>query len=278
LYKSKICAPAPFCDTFLTLDVAGNPVNIHTLCFTKLARSGKAHSNVLKITVMNTKGGCGKTTVATNLASYCASRGYGTALYDYDRQASSMRWLKGRPSSLPPIHSVAAFEPPRVGITRAWQMRVPQDTRYIITDTPAGFALVDIEDRVAETDVILIPVLPSSIDIHSTADFIRDLLLIGKARTHNTRLAIVTNRTRIRTRAVEKLERFLKKLDIPVIARIRDTQHYVSAYEQGLGIHELDERDAQKDREAWGELLDWLDNNRGGFTNFDYALLQSLTA
>ena len=233
---------------------------------------------MLKITVMNTKGGCGKTTVATNLASYCASRGFGTALYDYDKQASSMRWLKERPSCLPPVHGIAAYEPPRVGITRSWQMRVPQETRYIITDTPAGCGLVDIEDRVAETDVILIPVLPSSIDIHSTADFIRDLLLIGKARTHNTRLAIVTNRTRIRTRAVEKLTRFLNKLDIPVIARIRDTQHYVSASGQGLGIHELKERDAQKDRETWSELFDWLDNNRGGFTDFEYALLQDRSA
>jgi len=227
---------------------------------------------------MNTKGGCGKTTVATNLASYCACRGYGTALFDYDRQASSMRWLRTRPSHLPPIHGVAAYEPPRLGITRAWQMRVPLETRYGITDTPAGYALIDIEDRVAETDVILIPVLPSTIDIHSTADFIRDLLLVGKARAHNTRLAIVTNRTRIRTRAVEKLERFLNKLDIPVIARIRDTTHYVSAYEQGLGIHELNERDTQKDREAWTEMLDWLDNNRGGFTDFEYALLQDQRA
>ena len=260
------------------LDVAGNPDSILRPCSNKRTQSKKAHSSMLKITVMNTKGGCGKTTVATNLASYCASRGYGTALFDYDRQASSMRWLKGRPSSLPPIHGVAAFEPPRLGITRTWQMRVPQDTRYSITDTPAGYALIDIEDRVAETDVILIPVLPSTIDIHSTADFIRDLLLIGKARTHNTRLAIVTNRTRIRTRAVEKLERFLNKLDIPVIARIRDTQHYISAYEQGLGIHELDERDAQRDRETWAELLEGLDNNGGGFTDFEYALLQDQRA
>jgi chromosome partitioning protein len=244
----------------------------------KRTENQRAHCNVLKVTVMNTKGGCGKTTVATNLASYCASRGYGTALFDYDRQASGMRWLKARPSNLPPIHGVAAFEPPRLGITRTWQMRVPQDTRYSITDTPAGYALIDIEDRVAETDVILIPVLPSSIDIHSTADFIRDLLLIGKARAHNTRLAIVTNRTRIRTRAVEKLERFLNKLDIPVIARIRDTQHYVSAYEQGLGVHELNERDAQKDCETWTELLNWLDNDHGGFTDFEYTLLQDLTA
>lgn len=244
----------------------------------KLTQGKKAHSNVLKICVMNTKGGCGKTTVATNLASYCASRGYGTALFDYDKQASSKRWLKERPSSRPPIHGVAAFEPPGAGITRAWQLKVPEDTRYIITDTPAGYALVDIEDRVAEADVILIPVLPSSIDIHSTADFIRDLLLVGKARTHNTRLAIVTNRTRIRTRAVEKLELFLNKLDISVIARVRDTQHYVRAAEQGLGVHELNERDTQKDRETWAELLDWLDNNRGGFIDFEYALLQDRSA
>lgn len=233
---------------------------------------------MLKISVMNTKGGCGKTTIATNLASYCASRGYGTALFDYDKQASSTRWLKERPSNRPPIHGVAAYEPPRAGITRAWQMKVPPDTRYVITDTPAGYIQVDIEDRVAEADVILIPVLPSSIDIHSTANFIRDLLLIGKARTHNTRLAIITNRTRIRTRAVEKLERFLNKLDIPVIARIRDTQHYISAAEQGVGIHELKDRDAQKDRETWAELLDWLDNNRGGFIDFEYSLLQDQTA
>ena len=233
---------------------------------------------MLKISVMNTKGGCGKTTIATNLASFCASHGCGTALFDYDKQASSMRWLKERPDSQPPVHGVAAYEPPRAGMTRTWQMRVPHDTRYIITDTPAGFGMVDIEDRVAEADVILIPVLPSPIDIHSTADFIRDLLLLGKARTHNTRLAIVTNRTRIRTRSVDKLERFLNKLNIPVIARLRDTQHYVSAAEQGLGIHELKGRDAQKDRVTWAEMLLWLDNNRGGFIEFEYSMLQDLSA
>lgn len=214
---------------------------------------------MLRISVMNTKGGCGKTTVATNLASYCASQGYATALFDYDKQASATRWLRQRNGVRAPIHGVAAFQPPREGMTRSWQMRVPENTRYIITDTPAGYALVDIEDRVAEADVILIPVLPSFIDIHSTADFIRDLLLVGKARSHNTRLAIVTNRTRIRTKAVDKLERFLQNLDIPVIARIRDTQHYVSAAEQGVGIHELDERDAAKDVASWSSMLDWLD-------------------
>jgi chromosome partitioning protein len=218
---------------------------------------------VLRISVMNTKGGCGKTTVATNLASYCASQGYATSLFDYDRQASSMRWLKLRGNGRAPIHGVAAYEPPRPSVTRSWQMRVPDNTRFIISDTPAGYALVDIEDRVAEADIILIPVLPSSIDIHSTADFIRDLLLAGRARAHNTQLAIVTNRTRIRTRAVDKLERFLQNVNIPVIARIRDTQHYVNAAEQGLGIHELGERDTRKDTRPWEGLLNWLEDRQG---------------
>lgn len=235
-------------------------------------------STTLKISIMNSKGGCGKTTIATNLASYCASHGYGTVLVDYDKQGSSMRWLHERPSFEPPIYGIAAYQPPREGITRAWQMRTPPDTRYVVSDTPAGCSLIDIEDRVAEADVILIPVLPSSIDIHSTVDFIRDLLLVGKARKHNTRLAIVMNRTRIRTRALDKLERFLNKLDIPVIGRIRDTQFYVSAAEHGLGIHEMKAREAQKDRITWAEMLLWLDNNRGGFIEFEYLQLQDLTA
>ncbi len=213
---------------------------------------------MLRITVMNSKGGCGKTTVATSLASYCSAQGHGTALFDYDRQASATRWLKERPQRRPPIHGVAAYAPPREGVTRSWQMRVPPETRFIITDTPAAIGDCEIDDRIAETDVVLIPVLPSVIDIHSTADFIRDILLIGKARSRNKHLAIIANRTRIRTKAMTRLERFLESLDIPVIAYIRDTQHYVTAAEQGLGIHELDARDARQDEAAWAEVLDWL--------------------
>lgn len=215
---------------------------------------------MLRIAIMNTKGGSGKTTVATNLASYCAAQGCATTLFDYDRQASSTRWLNARQDSLPFIHGVAAFEPPKQGTTRAWQMALPAGTQYVIADTPAGYSDIDIEDRVAEADVILIPILPSPIDIHCTADFIHDLLLIGKARALNKRLGIIANRTRAHTRAADKLEVFLQDLDIPVIGRIRDTQHYVSAVEQGVGIHELAARGVRKDAATWEGLLTWLDN------------------
>jgi len=207
---------------------------------------------------MNAKGGCGKTTVATNLASYCTSQGLAAALFDYDPQASSMFWLKARPAQLPGIHGVAAYQPPPQGMTRAWQLRVPDSTDFVITDTPAGYKGLAIEDRVAESDVILVPVLPSVIDIHSTADFIRDLLLIGRARARNKQLAIVINRARLRTKALEKLERFVDSLDIPVIGQLRDTQLYVHAAEQGVGVHELGDRAGRQEAECWAQILAWL--------------------
>ena len=207
---------------------------------------------------MNTKGGCGKTTVATNLASYCASQGYATDLFDYDSQGSSSHWLKARAEERPGIRGVAAHKPPQAGMTRAWQLRVAEQTRFVIKDTPAGHSGIELIDRVNEADVILIPVLPSAIDIHSTANFIRDLLLVGKARARNKRIAIIANRTRVRTRSLQMLERFLRNLDIPVIAHVRDTQNYVRAAEQGIGVCELGESAARKDLTPWVKILEWI--------------------
>jgi chromosome partitioning protein len=207
---------------------------------------------------MNTKGGSGKTTVATNLASYCISQGYATDLFDYDAQGSSTQWLKTRDPDLPAIRGVAVHEPPQAGVTRSWHLRIPDQTRYVIQDTPAGHVGFDLADRVNESDIILIPVLPSAIDIHSTANFIRDLLLVGKARARNKHIGIIANRTRVRTRSLDMLDRFLRNLDIPVIAQIRDTQNYVRAAERGIGVCELAERAALKDADPWAKILDWI--------------------
>jgi hypothetical protein len=91
-----------------------------------------------KIVVINSKGGCGKTTLSTNLAGYYAAKGYPSALFDYDPQDSAARWLSQRSPSLPRIHGVAAAHPPAVGITRSFQMRLPPDTRRLVLDTPAS--------------------------------------------------------------------------------------------------------------------------------------------
>lgn len=213
-----------------------------------------------RIIVMNSKGGCGKTTVATNLASRYANRGYATALFDYDPQASSMRWLTLRDPRQPGIHGVAAVEDSARSVTRAWQLRIPPTTQRIVIDTPAGLHLQERLPQLRDADTVLVPVLPSSLDIHATTNFIRDLLLIAKLRSHGTRLAIIANRLRRNTRSLAALERFLTTLDIPVIARIQDIQRYVQAAEAGMGVHELNGRGAYADRLTWDQTVDWLEH------------------
>ena len=219
--------------------------------------------NMQRITVINVKGGCGKTTIATNLASAYAVDGRNTTLIDYDPQGSSMYWLNRRPENTEKIHGIAAY-PNNNPVTRSWQLRVPQDTERVVVDTPAGLKGLDLIDQLRGTHTILIPVLPSSIDTHATADFIRDLYLIAKVRPKTTRLCIICNRVKSNTLSFRALERFLDAMDIPVIAQLRETQSYNKASETGLGIHELGSKASDKDIQDWKTIISWLDNEHTG--------------
>ncbi len=214
-----------------------------------------------RIVVINAKGGCGKTTVSTNLASYYATQGLNTALLDYDPQGSGMRWLRTRPNDAAAIYGVVAHQSAAKAVTMSWHMRLPPETERIVVDTPPGLKGPDLVEQLKGADCILIPVVPSPIDIFATADFIRDLLLVAKVRTHRTRLAIIANRIRQNTLAFQSLERFLKTLSIPVIGKLRDSQNYVHASEVGLGVHELKKRPNELERSHWQELVTWLEQN-----------------
>jgi len=213
-----------------------------------------------RIVVINSKGGCGKTTVSTNLASYYASQNINTALFDYDPQGSSMRWLKLRSSESTTIYGVMAQKNAAKAVTMSWQLRLPAETQRLIIDTPPGLKGVDLIEQIKGADIILIPVLPSPLDIFATADFIRDLLLEAKVRIHRTQIGIVANRVKKNTVAFQSLERFLDSLSIPVVARLRDTQNYLRATEGGMGIHELKGQNVYVDKLHWKNLTQWIDN------------------
>lgn len=212
-----------------------------------------------RIVVINGKGGCGKTTISTNLASFYAGKGMNTALFDYDAQGSSMRWMKLRSNQCPAIYSIGVHQGAAKGVTMSWHMRIPPEIERLIVDTPAGLKGTDLIDQLKGADIIVIPVLPSSIDIYATADFIRDLMLKAKVQLSRTRLAIVANRSRKNTKAFRALERFLSSLSIPVIASLRDTQNYVVAAEEGLGVHEIKNRSVYLDTTHWRDIYNWLE-------------------
>ena len=209
-----------------------------------------------KIVVMNTKGGCGKTTIATNLASYYAKRGLASVLYDYDPQGSSTRWLKVRSDKFDTITGIAAFENTQSNMTRTFQLRAPQDSQRIIVDTPAALSKDQMFHFARYADVIIIPVLPSSIDSHVAAEFVRQLMVLAKVKMHGTHLAIVANRVRENTKAFRSLERFLSSLKIPVLAHLRDTQNYVKAADKGIGIHEITTGNNYRDKQHWRNMID----------------------
>jgi chromosome partitioning protein len=214
-----------------------------------------------RIVVLNPKGGSGKTTIAINLASYYALQGERPTLMDYDPQGSAARWVKKRQASQAEIHLITAFERDN-RVTRAFQLRVPEHTGRVIIDTPAAIEATEMPDLTANADKILVPVLPSDIDIHACSRCIASLLLVAKVKRADNRLAIIANRVRRNTRIYQSLTRFLATLDIPIITTLRDSQNYVRGAELGLGLHEMRHHQVAEDIEPWAPLLAWLDEPR----------------
>src|SRR5260370_9501896 len=177
--------------------------------------------------VINSKGGSGKTTVTTNLASSFAARNIPTASMDYDPQGSCLNWLRLRSTLATRIHGANAA-PQKGGRLRSVQMHVPPETRQLIIDAPAGASGLLLQEMLARAHCILIPVAPSAIDIHATANFIRDLLLAGRIRMRNIRLGVVANKVRNSMPTYEPLERFLKSLTLPFLTRPADSDRYLT--------------------------------------------------
>jgi len=217
-----------------------------------------------RIIVLNPKGGSGKTTIASNLAACFAVGGQRPALLDLDPQGSSMRWLRKRPDDSASIHGIAGFE--RTGaVTRSWQLRIPAECGVVVVDTPAAIEPQALPEITRGADAVLVPVMPSEIDIHATAKCIADLLLVAKIRRSENRIGIIANRVRVNTLVSQSLMRFLASLDIPLVTTLRDTQNYIRSAEAGIGVCEMPRWQVQQDLEHWQPLLAWLaaDRQRG---------------
>ena len=215
--------------------------------------------NLNKIVIINPKGGCGKTTLATNLASYYATIGPVPTVMDCDPQGSTMSWVERRSQALPEIHGIAAYKR-TMQATRSWQLRVPNETSNLIIDSPASLTHEDLREVTRDACSILVPVLPSSIDIHAASRCIADLLLVAKIDRRDRKLAVVANRTRKHTKSFEKLMHFLDTLGIPIIAVLRDSQNFIHAAEKGIGICELPPHKVRKDMEEIEKIVEWLND------------------
>jgi chromosome partitioning protein len=211
-----------------------------------------------RIVVLNPKGGSGKTTITTNLASYFALRGQRPVVMDFDPQGSSEHWVRKRRETDPRVNLIAAYARD-LRTTRTFQLRTPEGTGRVIVDTAAAIDASDMPELIRDADKILVPVLPSDIDIHACSRCVQNLLLVAKVRRDDDRLGIIANRVRRNTLIYQSLTRFLGTLGIPIVAELRDSQNYVRASELGLGLHEMKPYQVAEDLAQWQPLLEWLE-------------------
>jgi chromosome partitioning protein len=207
--------------------------------------------------VINPKGGSGKTTIAVNLASRFASENIPTTLMDYDPQGSSLHWLRSRGPTAPKIHG-ANGAPGRYGHLRSFEMYVPPQTRHLIIDAPAGASGILVQEMIDRAHCVVVPVVPSPIDIHATGNFIRDLLGVPRVRMGQIRVAVVANKVRASMPAYQPFLHFLGTLNVRLQARLLDSDVYVRACETGIGIFEMEPHQTLAERRQFGPLAEWV--------------------
>lgn len=217
--------------------------------------------NLHKIVVLNPKGGCGKTTLATNIASYYARQDALPTLMDYDPQGYSMRWLEKRPEKMPKVHGVTAYDAYGSSLQNADHL-AHEDSQILICDVPAAMNQEQAYDVAYDAHSILIPVMPSEIDVYSASRFISELLLVAQFDRRDGQLAVVANRTRVHTRSFKMLMRFLTSLRIPIVSVLRDSQNYVFAAAHGVGVHDLPPSRASRDVFQMDLIINWLNQWR----------------
>lgn len=205
------------------------------------------------ILVVNPKGGCGKTTIATNLATYYAVWGMSTALVDLDPQQSSMDWLRMRPDSENPIQGFNGLK---------GKIYPDANTERIVYDCPARTDSAKIARLIKLVDVVIIPVMPSAIDTRVAAKFIADI--VGKVKDSGSTaiMGVVANRAQKNYQSYKTLVKFLKAVDVPFAGVLRNSQNYIKAADKGIGIFEMSLSDVKADMKEWEPLLHWVEGKR----------------
>ena len=201
------------------------------------------------IVVANPKGGVGKSTLATNIAGYFASKGHAVMLGDADRQQSSRLWLGLRP---PGARAIGTWD-----ISADQIARPPKGTTHVVLDTPAGLHGWRFNDVLKMADKIIVPLQPSVFDIFATRPFLDEIA--KSKRAEKTQVGLIGMRVDARTIAAEKLHEFVDGLGLPVLGYLRDTQNYVHLAARGLTLFDVAPGRFEKDLEQWQTICRWLD-------------------
>ncbi|NCT67638.1 MAG: ParA family protein [Rhodanobacteraceae bacterium] len=206
---------------------------------------------MLKVLVASSKGGAGKSTLATNLAARYAVRGKNTVLVDADRQASALRWSEKRAAQAHPVLGLP-------GLRRDWARQLPADAQRVVIDSAAGLRGSDVAAYLDTVDAILVPVLPSAIDLEATEPFLAELAQLPRIQRGKVAVGLVANRLKPWTHASQLAVEAMRQLAFPLVAELRDTQGYVLANALGKSIFDYHSEAVRSHQDDWAPLVRWL--------------------
>lgn len=203
------------------------------------------------ILVASSKGGAGKSTLSTSLAAHFAVEGKRTVLVDADKQQSATRWCEKRAylnTAVLPID----------GTAKNWQKHIPDNTQIIIIDAPAGAMGEDLEAYLEMADAVLVPVLPSMIDIEATVPFLNSMAKNALVKKKKLPVGLVGNRLKPWTNASQQAVEQLKSWPYSVVGELRDTQAYVLMVALGKSVFDYNSEQLRSHQEDWAPILKWL--------------------
>ncbi len=203
------------------------------------------------VLVASSKGGAGKSTLATNLAAYFALDGKRTVLVDADRQKSSTHWCEKRAALQTAVLPID-------GTRRNWEKLVPSDIERMVIDAAAGAMGDDLEAYLARADAVIVPVNPSMIDLEATVTFLNSLALNPRVKKGKLPVGLVGNRLKPWTSASQQAVSQLKSWPYPVVGELRDTQAYVLMVALGKSVFDYHSEQIRGHQEDWAPILKWL--------------------
>lgn len=190
------------------------------------------------ISVLQSKGGVGKTTLAVHIARGLQLRGHRTVLIDADRQGSSYQWSQSGEDSPVTVSS----ETPQ-GIRSILKKADAKGDTYCVIDGAAHLKVLDAA-IIQCSDVLLIPIQPSPVDVWATKDIVR----LAHER-EDLRAAFVLSRRKAGTRLNDTITEVLRQFDLPVLPGTYDRVAYAMAMGKGRSVEESQDSKAASEVE-----------------------------
>lgn len=192
--------------------------------------AGGLASELMMIVFTNTKGGVGKSTLATHLAVYLLEQGNKVALLDVDEQKSSSEWV----IEAEPRITVRSASGPEAVADQVMDLKQSHD--FLIADAP-GRATEDTRTLMLLSDLAIFPMTPSILDLRSVKTATETLKFAHTITGGRPQGLLVLNRIKMRDTISRELKDAATEFQLPVATTtVRDLQAFRDAAQQGTVV------------------------------------------